>query len=149
MMWHHIPSEQPCLSTRLHSVVTNQKISSFLLLFETCFAYEKVMKSFVCCLFTWKHLMTGHSVEQPSNLLSSFWSHPATRTASEVPPTLRRCSYQLAPPTTGMKNISWKEDIIKYQTLRCGFSLGGLLIQQEHTLFCLFIPQQIILNLAF
>ncbi|PNF40193.1 Transmembrane protein 209 [Cryptotermes secundus] len=42
----------------------------------------------------------GQSVEQPSNLLSSFWSHPATRTASEVPPTLRRCSYQLAPPTT-------------------------------------------------
>ncbi|KAJ4448217.1 hypothetical protein ANN_10231 [Periplaneta americana] len=42
----------------------------------------------------------GQSVEQPSNLLSSFWSHPATRTAAEVPPMLRRCSYQLASPTT-------------------------------------------------
>ena len=46
---------------------------------------------------------TGQSVEQPSNLLSSFWSHPATRTAAEVPSILRRCYYQLAPPTTGKK----------------------------------------------
>lgn len=42
----------------------------------------------------------GQSVEQPSNLLSSFWSHPATRTVAEVPSILRRCYYQLAPPTT-------------------------------------------------
>ncbi|XP_069681862.1 transmembrane protein 209 isoform X2 [Periplaneta americana] len=47
-----------------------------------------------------KTAAVGQSVEQPSNLLSSFWSHPATRTAAEVPPMLRRCSYQLASPTT-------------------------------------------------
>jgi hypothetical protein len=62
--------------------------------------------------FAWKHLIAGQSVEQPSNLLSSFWSHPATRTPSEVPPTLRRCTYQLAPPTTGEKNIRLGENII-------------------------------------
>lgn len=50
-----------------------------------------------------KCLDTGQSVEQPSNLLSSFWSHPATRTAAEVPSILRRCYYQLAPSTTGKK----------------------------------------------
>ncbi|CAB0032998.1 unnamed protein product, partial [Trichogramma brassicae] len=37
------------------------------------------------------------SVDQPSNLLSSFWSHPATRNPGEVSPLLRRCAYQLAP----------------------------------------------------
>lgn len=37
------------------------------------------------------------SVDQPSNLLSSFWSHPATRAPGEVSPLLRRCAYQLAP----------------------------------------------------
>jgi len=37
------------------------------------------------------------TVDQPSNLLSSFWSHPATRSPSEVSPLLRRCAYQLAP----------------------------------------------------
>ncbi|KAK3909516.1 Transmembrane protein 209 [Frankliniella fusca] len=36
------------------------------------------------------------SIEQPTNLLSSFWSHPASRTAGEVSPLLRRCTYQLA-----------------------------------------------------
>jgi hypothetical protein len=54
-------------------------------------------------------MFTGQSVEQPSNLLSSFWSHPATRTVAEVPSTLRRCSYQLAPPTTG-KNLRLEEE---------------------------------------
>lgn len=37
------------------------------------------------------------NVDQPSNLLSSFWSHPATRSPGEVSPLLRRCAYQLAP----------------------------------------------------
>lgn len=37
------------------------------------------------------------NVDQPSNLLSSFWSHPATRAPGEVSPLLRRCTYQLAP----------------------------------------------------
>jgi len=43
-------------------------------------------------------------VDQPSNLLSSFWSHPATRTPGEVSPLLRRCTYQLA-PTIGKLEI--------------------------------------------
>lgn len=41
------------------------------------------------------------NVDQPSNLLSSFWSHPAIRSPSEVSPLLRRCAYQLA-PTIGL-----------------------------------------------
>lgn len=42
------------------------------------------------------------NMDQPSNLLSSFWSHPATRSPGEVSPMLRRCAYQLA-PTVGKK----------------------------------------------
>ena len=50
-----------------------------------------------------KSSSSSHSatVDQPSNLLSSFWSHPATRSPGEVSPLLRRCAYQLA-PTVGM-----------------------------------------------
>lgn len=44
------------------------------------------------------------NVDQPSNLLSSFWSHPATRSPGEVSPLLRRCAYQLA-PTIGKSEI--------------------------------------------
>lgn len=42
---------------------------------------------------------TTHStnIDQPSNLLSSFWSHPATRNPTEISPLLRRCAYQLSP----------------------------------------------------
>jgi len=45
------------------------------------------------------------NIDQPSNLLSSFWSHPATRTPGEVSPLLRRCAYQLA-PTIGKYEIN-------------------------------------------
>jgi hypothetical protein len=48
-----------------------------------------------------KSLSHSTNVDQPSNLLSSFWSHPATRSPGEVSPLLRRCAYQLA-PTVGM-----------------------------------------------
>ncbi|KAG5310304.1 TM209 protein, partial [Acromyrmex insinuator] len=44
------------------------------------------------------------NVDQPSNLLSSFWSHPATRSPGEISPLLRRCAYQLA-PTIGKSKI--------------------------------------------
>lgn len=37
------------------------------------------------------------NIDQPSNLLSSFWTHPAIRSPNEVSPSLRRCAYQLAP----------------------------------------------------
>ncbi|XP_015119339.1 transmembrane protein 209 [Diachasma alloeum] len=46
------------------------------------------------------------SVDQPSNLLSSFWSHPATRNPGEVSPMLRRCAYQLAPTIDKTKSTS-------------------------------------------
>lgn len=36
-------------------------------------------------------------IDQPSNLLSSFWSHPAIRNPGEVSPLLRKCAYQVAP----------------------------------------------------
>ncbi|XP_022195986.2 transmembrane protein 209 [Nilaparvata lugens] len=46
-----------------------------------------------------KSSLVGSSVEQPSNLLSTFWSHPVTRSPTEAMPMLRRCTYQLAPAT--------------------------------------------------
>lgn len=46
------------------------------------------------------------NVDQPSNLLSSFWSHPATRSPREVSPMLRRCAYQLAPTIDKSKSTS-------------------------------------------
>ncbi|XP_058791107.1 transmembrane protein 209 [Phymastichus coffea] len=46
------------------------------------------------------------SVDQPSNLLSSFWSHPATRSPGEVSPFLRQCVYQLAPTVDKSKTSS-------------------------------------------
>ncbi|KAF7997041.1 hypothetical protein HCN44_005318 [Aphidius gifuensis] len=51
---------------------------------------------------------TSHStnIDAPSNLLSSFWSHPATRTPGEVSPMLRRCAYQLAPTIDKTKSSS-------------------------------------------
>ncbi|CAG5101610.1 Similar to Tmem209: Transmembrane protein 209 (Mus musculus) [Cotesia congregata] len=51
---------------------------------------------------------TSHStaVDQPSNLLSSFWSHPAMRNPGEISPLLRRCAYQLAPTVDKTKSSS-------------------------------------------
>ncbi|XP_011304655.1 transmembrane protein 209 [Fopius arisanus] len=46
------------------------------------------------------------SMDQPSNLLSSFWSHPATRNPGEISPMLRRCAYQLAPTIDKTKSSS-------------------------------------------
>lgn len=46
------------------------------------------------------------SIDQPSNLLSSFWSHPATRSPGEVSPMLRRCVYQLAPTIGTLPHLS-------------------------------------------
>lgn len=51
-----------------------------------------------------KYALSTSIDQQPSNLLSSFWSHPAVRTPGEVSPLLRRCSYQLA-PTIGINLI--------------------------------------------
>ncbi|XP_043285398.1 transmembrane protein 209 [Venturia canescens] len=46
------------------------------------------------------------NIDQPSNLLSSFWSHPATRSPTEVSPMLKRCVYQLAPTIDKTKSTS-------------------------------------------
>ncbi|KAJ8683244.1 hypothetical protein QAD02_019036 [Eretmocerus hayati] len=53
-----------------------------------------------------KSLSLSTSVDQPSNLLSSYWSHPATRNPGEVSPLLRRCAYQLAPTIDKSKSSS-------------------------------------------
>ncbi|XP_032674619.1 transmembrane protein 209 isoform X2 [Odontomachus brunneus] len=50
--------------------------------------------------------MLPTNVDQPSNLLSSFWSHPAVRRPGEVSPLLRRCAYQLAPTIDKTKATS-------------------------------------------
>jgi hypothetical protein len=38
----------------------------------------------------------NNQTEQPSNLLSSFWSHPVTKTAKDMSSFLKRCTYQLS-----------------------------------------------------
>ncbi|XP_076246787.1 transmembrane protein 209 [Calliopsis andreniformis] len=52
-----------------------------------------------------KHILST-DIDQPSNLLSSFWSHPAIRSPGEVSPLLRRCAYQLAPIIDKSKSTS-------------------------------------------
>lgn len=52
-----------------------------------------------------KHVLST-DIDQPSNLLSSFWSHPAMRNPGEVSPLLRRCAYQLAPIVDKSKSTS-------------------------------------------
>jgi hypothetical protein len=76
------------------------------------FLHTKLMKSVDGYPFMWKHLITVRSVQEPSNMLSSSWSRPVTRTTFEVPYTLHNPSYQLAPLTTGKKNIGLGENII-------------------------------------
>ncbi|KAI4488760.1 hypothetical protein M0802_011270 [Mischocyttarus mexicanus] len=46
------------------------------------------------------------NIDEPSNLLSSFWTHPAVRSTNEVSPSLRRCTYQLAPTMSFDKSKS-------------------------------------------
>lgn len=53
-----------------------------------------------------KSCLHSTNVDQPSNLLSSFWSHPATRSPSEISPMLRRCAYQLSPTVDKTKSSS-------------------------------------------
>uniref|UniRef100_A0A1B6FSW8 Transmembrane protein 209 n=1 Tax=Cuerna arida TaxID=1464854 RepID=A0A1B6FSW8_9HEMI len=43
-----------------------------------------------------KSSVVENSMEQPSNMLSGFWSHPASRTATDISPLLRRCTYQMS-----------------------------------------------------
>ncbi|RZB39698.1 hypothetical protein BDFB_009735, partial [Asbolus verrucosus] len=38
----------------------------------------------------------NNQTQQSSNLLSSFWSHPVTKTAKDMSTFLRKCTYQLS-----------------------------------------------------
>lgn len=57
---------------------------------------EKELKNYLEKARQKKNVLST-DIDQPSNLLSSFWSHPAIRSPGEVSPLLRRCAYQVAP----------------------------------------------------
>jgi len=40
-----------------------------------------------------------NKVQTGNNLLSSFWSHPVTRTAADMSEFLKSCTYQLSSPS--------------------------------------------------
>ncbi|XP_053978853.1 transmembrane protein 209 [Hylaeus anthracinus] len=66
---------------------------------------EKELQSYLDDSRQRKHVLST-DIDQPSNLLSSFWSHPAIRSPGEVSPLLRRCAYQLAPIIDKSKSTS-------------------------------------------
>ncbi|KAK9293787.1 hypothetical protein QLX08_011349 [Tetragonisca angustula] len=66
---------------------------------------ERELKSYLEEAHQKKHILST-DIDQPSNLLSSFWSHPAIRSPGEVSPLLRRCAYQLAPIIDKSKSAS-------------------------------------------
>lgn len=67
-------------SSSVDFIEDNSSLSQYLKEYET---YEKVAN-------------LSNQTEQPTNLLSSFWNHPASKSGKEVSPFLRRCQYQLA-----------------------------------------------------
>lgn len=73
------------------NVSTNGNVTS-----EDLIQNEKELQSYLEEARQKKHVLST-DIDQPSNLLSSFWSHPAIRNPGEVSPLLRRCTYQLAP----------------------------------------------------
>lgn len=40
-----------------------------------------------------------NKMQTGNNLLSSFWSHPVTRTATDMSEFLKSCTYQLSSPS--------------------------------------------------
>ncbi|OAD52245.1 hypothetical protein WN48_02530 [Eufriesea mexicana] len=66
---------------------------------------EKELKNYLEKACQKKHVLST-DIDQPSNLLSSFWSHPAIRSPGEVSSLLRRCAYQLAPIIDKSKSVS-------------------------------------------
>ncbi|XP_003398568.1 transmembrane protein 209 [Bombus terrestris] len=66
---------------------------------------ERELKNYLEEAHQKKHVLST-DIDQPSNLLSSFWSHPAIRSPGEVSPLLRRCAYQLAPIIDKSKSAS-------------------------------------------
>lgn len=45
---------------------------------------------------------------QSSNLLSSFWSHPVTKTAKDMSSFLKKCQYQLSTPSPSKFLLSYR-----------------------------------------
>ncbi|XP_043791174.1 transmembrane protein 209 [Apis laboriosa] len=66
---------------------------------------EKELKNYLEKARQKKNVLST-DIDQPSNLLSSFWSHPAIRSPGEVSPLLRRCAYQMAPIIDKSKSVS-------------------------------------------
>uniref|UniRef100_A0A1B6DCW7 Transmembrane protein 209 n=1 Tax=Clastoptera arizonana TaxID=38151 RepID=A0A1B6DCW7_9HEMI len=46
-----------------------------------------------------KSQVVSTSVEHPTNLLSGFWSHPASKSPAEVSPLLKKNAYQISSPS--------------------------------------------------
>lgn len=48
-----------------------------------------------------KNIKVVNKAQQSSNLLSSFWSHPVTKTAKDMSTFLKKCQYQLSTLSPG------------------------------------------------
>lgn len=61
-----------------------------------------------------KNIKVVNKSQQSTNLLSSFWSHPVTKTAKDMSSFLKKCQYQLATLSPGNKN-KFNKQINTYQ----------------------------------
>lgn len=50
-----------------------------------------------------KNIKVVNKGQQSSNLLSSFWSHPVTKTAKDMSTFLKKCQYQFSTLSPGKK----------------------------------------------
>ena len=93
------PSPNGSLNKSLNAS-TNGNLTS-----EDLIQNEKELQTYLEETRQRKHILST-DIDQPSNLLSSFWSHPAIPSPGEVSPLLRRCTYQLAPMIDKSKSTS-------------------------------------------
>ncbi|KAG5891421.1 hypothetical protein JTB14_031487 [Gonioctena quinquepunctata] len=63
--------------------------------------------------------------QQASNLLSSFWSHPVTKTAKDVSSFLKKCQYQLATQSTS-KSSPGSPNVISDDKMSSSAQLSAL-----------------------
>nr|XP_015837006.1 PREDICTED: transmembrane protein 209 isoform X1 [Tribolium castaneum] len=68
----------------------------------------------------------NNQTQQPSNLLSSFWSHPVTKTAKDMSSFLKRCTYQLATQSPTNLNSSSPKNIIENKSSPTAFQTSAL-----------------------
>lgn len=52
-----------------------------------------------------KNIKVVNKSQQSTNLLSSFWSHPVTKTAKDMSVFLKKCQYQLATLSPGKNSF--------------------------------------------